>query len=143
MHGNRMPACKMVYVMVAVHCQTHRITSNRMPACLMASATPFRLTLGKGLNQITGRQTIHMVIKSIGQYVDFFLDLEMGKDVSLLSFANNEKIILKQKLEHKNAQKTQIKNGIVILEDIVSKISATGEKKVLETYGRQVADKDE
>ena len=46
-----------------------------------------------------------MGIRSALEYVDFFIDLNMGKDVSLLSFVNNEKLVLKQKLQYKNLEK--------------------------------------
>ena len=75
-----------------------------------------------------------MGIQSASEYVDFFLNLHMGKNVSLLSFVNNEKIVLKQKLEHKNLEKEPIKKGIEILEELVREINEIGEKLVLEKY---------
>ncbi len=75
-----------------------------------------------------------MGIKSTLEYVDFFINLNMGKNVSLLSFVNNEKIVLKQKLEYKNSEKEPIKNGIKILEGLVKEINEIGEKTVLEKY---------
>lgn len=58
----------------------------------------------------------------------------MGENVSLLSFVNNEKLVLKQKLEHKNLEKEPIKIGIEILEELVREINEFGEKLVLERY---------
>jgi len=58
----------------------------------------------------------------------------MGENVSLLSFVNNEKIVLKQKLEYKNLEKNPIKKGIEILEGLVKEINEIGEKAVLEKY---------
>ena len=75
-----------------------------------------------------------MGIKSTLEYVDFFINLNMGENVSLLSFVNNEKLVLKQKLEHKNLEKESIKNGIKILEGLVKEINEIGEKTVLEKY---------
>ncbi len=75
-----------------------------------------------------------MGIKSTVEYVDFFINLNMGEKVSLLSFVNNEKRVLKQKLEYKNLEKEPIKKGIEILEKLVKEINETGEKKVLEKY---------
>ena len=46
-----------------------------------------------------------MGIESAIEYVDFFIKLNMGENVSLLSFVNNEKRVLKQNLEHKNLEK--------------------------------------
>ncbi len=75
-----------------------------------------------------------MGIQSISEYVDFFVNLNVGKNVSLLSFANNEKLVLKQKLEHKNLEKEPIKKGIQILEKIVAEVNEIGKKAVLEKY---------
>ncbi len=75
-----------------------------------------------------------MGIQSTLEYVDFFINLNMGKNVSLLSFVNNEKLVLKQKLEYKNLEKEPIRKGIVILEELVKEINKIGEKAVLEKY---------
>ena len=75
-----------------------------------------------------------MVIKSASEYVDFFINLNMGKNVSMISFVNNEKLVLKQKLGYKNLEKEPIKKGIEILEGLVIEINEIGEKAVLEKY---------
>ncbi len=75
-----------------------------------------------------------MGIQSISEYVDFFINLNMGPNVSLLSFVNNEKIVLKQKLEYKNLEKEPIRKGITILEKLVIEINDVGEKTVIEKY---------
>ena len=75
-----------------------------------------------------------MGIQSTSEYVDFFINLNMGENVSLLSFVNNEKLVLKQKLENKNMKKEPIKKGIEILEKLVKEINEIGEKAVLERY---------
>jgi len=75
-----------------------------------------------------------MGIQSTIEYVDFFINLNMGEKVSLLSFVNNEKIVLKQKLEHKNLEKEPIKKGVEILEELIREINKIGEKAVLEKY---------
>ena len=75
-----------------------------------------------------------MGIQSTLEYVDFFINLNMGENVSLLSFVNNEKIVLKQKLEYKNLEKEPIKKGVEILEELVKEINEIGEKAVLEKY---------
>jgi len=75
-----------------------------------------------------------MGIQSALEYVDFFINLNMGEKVSLLSFVNNEKIVLKQKLEYKNLEKEPIKKGVEILEKLVREINEIGEKAVLEKY---------
>ena len=75
-----------------------------------------------------------MGIKSTSEYIDFFINLNMGENVSLLRFINNEKMVLKQKLENKNVDKISIKNGIEILEGLVKEINEKEEKFVLEKY---------
>jgi len=73
-------------------------------------------------------------IKSPSEYVDFFVNLNMGGNVSLLSFINNEKNILKKNLELKNINKEPIKKGIEILELLVAEINKIGDKAVIEKY---------
>ncbi len=75
-----------------------------------------------------------MGIQSATEYVDFFINLNMGENVSLLSFVNNEKLVLKQKLQYKNLEKKPIQKGIEILEKLVKEINEIGEKAVLEKY---------
>jgi len=75
-----------------------------------------------------------MGIQSAIEYVNFFINLNMGKSANLLNFLNNEKRILKLKLENKNIKKEPLKNGIKILEELVKEINENGEKVVLEKY---------
>ncbi len=75
-----------------------------------------------------------MGIQSASEYVNFFIDLNMGKGTNLLNFLNNEKRILKLKLENKSIAKEPLKNGIKILEGLVKEIKENGEKIVLEKY---------
>ena len=79
-----------------------------------------------------------MVISSAQEYVEFFINLNMGNEVSLLRFANNEKMVLKQKLKNKINEKEPIENGIDILESIIKEISINGEPQVLNKY--QISD---
>ena len=75
-----------------------------------------------------------MTIKSTKEYIDFFINLNMGDDVPLLNFVNNEKMVLKQKLEHKDSEKEPIKKGIQILEKLVIEIDKIGQKAVIAKY---------
>ena len=79
-----------------------------------------------------------MAIKSIEEYIDFFVNLNMGENVPLLSFVNNERMVLKQKLEYKNLEKEPIQKGIEILEKLVTEINEFGEKVVLEKYQKKI-----
>ena len=75
-----------------------------------------------------------MVIKTTEEYVEFFINLNMGKEVSLLSFVNNERMVLKQKLQNKINEKEPIKKGIIILEGLIKEIGENKELTVLEKY---------
>ena len=75
-----------------------------------------------------------MAIDTTDEYVDFFINLNMGKKVSLLNFVNNERMVLKQKLQNKTNQKEPIKRGINILEGLISEIGQDGELEVLKKY---------
>lgn len=75
-----------------------------------------------------------MGIGSASEYVDFFINLNMGENVPLISFVNNEKLVLKQKLENKNIPKEPIKKGIEILEQLTKEITEMGQDKVIAKY---------
>ncbi|WP_316505287.1 hypothetical protein [Nitrosopumilus sp.] len=75
-----------------------------------------------------------MGIKSASEYVDFYFNLNMRESVNLLSFVNNEKLVLKQKLGYKNLEKVPIMKGIKILENLAREINEIGEEEVLEKY---------
>ena len=77
-----------------------------------------------------------MGIRTKEDYVKFFLDLDMGDSVSLLSFANNEKMVLKHKLQNKEIKKEHINEGIKILDHLISEINELGQRSVLEKYGQ-------
>lgn len=78
-----------------------------------------------------------MGIRSASEYVDFFINLEMGNSVSLLSFINNEKMVLRHKLQNKEVKKEIILKGISILEELSLEVQSVGERKVLEKYSSE------
>ena len=86
------------------------------------------------LNQILEIHIKNMGIKTTRDYVKFYINLEMQNSVSFLSFINNEKMVLKHKLENKNTDKDPILNGIRILEGLVEEMKKSGEQSVLEKY---------
>ena len=75
-----------------------------------------------------------MGIKTTKDYVKFYINLEMLDSVNLLSFINNEKMVLKHKLENKKIEKEPILNGIKILEGLIDEIKENGEQEVLKKY---------
>lgn len=87
-------------------------------------------------NQILEIKTKNVGIKTVEDYVKFYINLEMQKSVSLLSFINNEKLVLKHKLENKKLDKESILNGIGILEELTEEIKNGGEAAVLEKYDK-------
>ncbi len=75
-----------------------------------------------------------MGIKTTRDYVKFYINLDMQNSVSFLSFINNEKMVLKHKLENMKLDKNPILNGIRILEELIDEIKTNGEKVILEKY---------
>jgi hypothetical protein len=75
-----------------------------------------------------------MGIRTISDYVQFFINLDMGSSVSFFSFVNNEKLTLKHKLQNKEIKKEHILDGLKILEELTLEIQTVGEKLVLEKY---------
>ncbi len=86
------------------------------------------------LNQILEIYIRDMGIKTTRDYVKFYINLDMENSVSFLSFINNEKMVLKHKLENVKLDKSPILNGIRILEELVDEIKTSGEKAILERY---------
>ena len=88
------------------------------------------------LNQILEIHIKNMGIKTTRDYVKFYINLDMQNSVSFLSFINNEKMVLKHKLENMKLDKSPILNGIRILEELIDEIKKSGEKAILEKYGQ-------
>lgn len=86
------------------------------------------------LNQILEINIRDMGIKTTRDYVKFYINLDMENSVSFLSFINNEKMVLKHKLENMKLDKSPILNGIRILEELIDEIKTSGEKVILERY---------
>ena len=86
------------------------------------------------LNQILEIHIRDMGIKTTKDYVKFYINLDMENSVSFLSFINNEKMVLKHKLENMKLDKNPILNGIRILEELIDEIKTSGEKVILEKY---------
>ena len=75
-----------------------------------------------------------MGIRTISDYVQFFINLNMGESVSFLSFVNNERLTLKHKLQNKEIKREYILDGLKILDKLISEVQTIGEKLVLEKY---------
>ena len=77
-----------------------------------------------------------MGIATISEYVQFYVGLNMQDSIGLLSFVNNEKLVLKGKLENKNLARDSILHGIKLLDELTSEIQSLGEPAVLEKYAK-------
>lgn len=75
-----------------------------------------------------------MGIKTISDYVKFYVDLNMQNSITLSRFVYNEKLVMKNKLDQGKAKKEHLLDGLKILDDLLLEIQTTGEKAVLEKY---------
>jgi hypothetical protein len=75
-----------------------------------------------------------MGIRSMSDYVQFFVNLDMGPSVSLSSFVNNEKLTLKHKLKNNEIKSEYVLDGLKILEKLSLEIQLIGDRGVLEKY---------
>jgi hypothetical protein len=86
------------------------------------------------IKQILEEHLKNMGIKTMEDYVKFYTELKMQGSVSFLSFINNEKNVLKHKIENKNSDRDSILRGIVILEKLHEELKDIGEQAILEKY---------
>lgn len=75
-----------------------------------------------------------MGIKTNADYVKFYIDLGIQNRISFLRFIQNEKLVLKNKLESQRVDKNSILNGIQILENLTKEINTVGEHVVIKKY---------
>lgn len=77
-----------------------------------------------------------MGIRTISEYVQFYIGLNMQNSISLSSFAYNEKLVMTNKLEKGSLKKEQIVHGLQILDELLAEIRNNGEKAVMEKYNK-------
>ena len=77
-----------------------------------------------------------MGIKTVSEYVQFYMGLNMQNSISLSSFVYNEKLVMTNKLENSPSKKEQILQGLKILDELLSEIRNIGESAVLEKYAK-------
>jgi hypothetical protein len=75
-----------------------------------------------------------MGIRTMSEYVQFYLGLDMQKSISLSSFLYNEKLVMTNKIEKNPLKKEQILHGLKILEELLYEIRNIGEDAVLAKY---------
>ena len=75
-----------------------------------------------------------MGIRTVSEYVQFYLGLNMQNSISLSSFVYNEKLVMTNKLENSSLNKEQIVHGLKILDELLTEIRSVGERTVIEKY---------
>ncbi|HJW19474.1 MAG TPA: hypothetical protein VJ571_02815 [Candidatus Nitrosotalea sp.] len=75
-----------------------------------------------------------MGIRTVSDYVKFYVGLNMQDSISLSSFAYNEKLVLKNKTETGKLTKELIVQSLILLDDLLSEIHNIGEQAVIEKY---------
>ena len=75
-----------------------------------------------------------MGIRTVSDYVKFYVNLNMQDSISLSNFAYNEKLVLKNKTASGKLTKELISQSIILLDDLLTEIQDIGEQSVLEKY---------
>ncbi|NHH96698.1 hypothetical protein DYY66_2031 [Candidatus Nitrosotalea sp. FS] len=77
-----------------------------------------------------------MGIRTVSDYVKFYVNLNMQDSISLSSFAYNEKLVLKNKTASGKLTKELILQSLSLLDDLLTEIQNVGEQAVIEKYVR-------
>jgi hypothetical protein len=77
-----------------------------------------------------------MGIRTVSDYVKFYVNLNMQDSISLSNFAYNEKLVLKNKTASGKLTKELISQSLMLLDDLLTEIRDIGEQAVLEKYTR-------
>ena len=77
-----------------------------------------------------------MGIKTVSEYVQFYVGLNMQNSISLSSFVYNEKLVMTNKLDSSSLKKEQIIQGLKILDELLTEIRSIGEQAVMEKYAK-------
>jgi hypothetical protein len=75
-----------------------------------------------------------MGIRTVSDYVKFYVGLNMQHSISLSSFAYNEKLVLKNKTATGKLTEELILQSLALLDDLLGEIQSIGEQAVLEKY---------
>jgi len=75
-----------------------------------------------------------MGIRTVSDYVKFYVNLNMQDSISLSSFAYNEKLVLKNKTATGKLTKELILQSLTLLDDLLNEIRDIGEQGVIEKY---------
>ena len=77
-----------------------------------------------------------MGIRTVSEYVQFYVGLNMQNSISLSSFVYNEKLVMTNKLENSSLKKEQIIQGLQILDELLTEIRSIGEHAVMKKYAK-------
>jgi hypothetical protein len=77
-----------------------------------------------------------MGIRTVSDYVKFYVGLNMQDSISLSSFAYNEKLVLKNKTATGKLTKELIAQSLTLLDDLLNEIRDIGEQAVMEKYSK-------
>lgn len=77
-----------------------------------------------------------MGIRTVSDYVKFYVGLNMQDSISLSSFAYNEKLVLKNKTASGKMTQELIQQSLVLLDDLLNEIQSIGEQAVMEKYAK-------
>jgi hypothetical protein len=75
-----------------------------------------------------------MGIRTVSDYVKFYVGLNMQHSISLSSFAYNEKLVLKNKTATGKLTEELILQSLALLDELLGEIQSIGEQAVLEKY---------
>ncbi|HEU5487326.1 MAG TPA: hypothetical protein VFV16_00725 [Candidatus Nitrosotalea sp.] len=75
-----------------------------------------------------------MGIRTVSDYVKFYVGLNMQDSISLSSFAYNEKLVLKNKTAAGKMTKELIQQSLSLLDELLGEIQNIGEQAVVEKY---------
>ena len=75
-----------------------------------------------------------MGIRTVSDYVKFYVGLNMQDSISLSSFAYNEKLVLKNKTATGKMTKELIQQSLALLDELLGEIQNIGENAVMEKY---------
>ncbi|HZS73983.1 MAG TPA: hypothetical protein VFA69_05710 [Candidatus Nitrosotalea sp.] len=77
-----------------------------------------------------------MGIRTVSDYVKFYVGLNMQDSISLSSFAYNEKLVLKNKTATGKMTKELIQQSLALLDELLGEIQNIGENAVMEKYAK-------
>jgi hypothetical protein len=77
-----------------------------------------------------------MGIRTVSDYVKFYVGLNMQDSISLSSFAYNEKLVLKNKTATGKMTKELIQQSLALLDELLGEIRNIGEQAVMEKYAK-------